>query len=865
MSRQVDDSPSVPGARPPAAREPVSEPAPKSAPDPAPPLAFLATPERLAAVDRVVAQGGSGPALDRLAALAARLLQAPQAQIGLVTDEHLVAAVHGAVVEAPDRVIDLRDSLCAVTVAAGAPLVVGDARAHPWIADLTAVTSGVVRSALAVPLVDGDRQVLGALCVTDRVPRDWSAADLSALHAVGAAVLEEFAHPTEPAQGGWRTGTGGFWRAAPSAADVGSFDLEFSTGLLYCDDRLAAFFDLPGDVSGYPVSVLLDRIHPADVDRVRLELAAVRDRGGEYAVDHRILRRTGEVRWLSVHGVVVNDIVGRASRLIGQASDTTVVRNDRDEMARVLETSTGAFFRLSSDLTFTYVNSEAERMLGHRRDELLGVGVREVFPGELGDTFQEHYRHAVLTGQPVNFESSWPALDSWLDVRVWPDQAGLSVYLRDIGDRKVAEFARARAAQRLELLARASDALSASLDCDEVLAAASSFILPAYAEWVAFTVRDDLLGPTDGGPGQADRVRVASVLHADPARDLALRELLLHTTSPTAALAGPGAVLRTGQPEWQPQVTDDWLRSWLDGQDAHLAQLRAQGLQSALTLPLVSRDRVLGAMTVAQPIASTHVRLMLTELASRTAAALDNALQYATERRMGLDLQRSLLPGQVPTLPGISIATRYLPATEGALTGGDLHQVVVCAEHLVLALGDVEGHGMTSAARMGQLRAAVAALALETYDPGHLLGRLAANTDQLLDISLATLLVASYAPAQRVLKVASAGHPPAVLVVPGHPAVLLEVEPGPPLGVLPSSYDEITVDLPLGTLVVLYSDGLVERRDESLTAGLERLRRVVERAAELTDLEQVADYILDAMGLAGGGDDDIALLVLRHP
>ena len=857
MSRHVDSLPAVPESRPSLEVG--------SALDRGPSLSVLAVPERLAAVERVVAQGGSGLALHRLAALAARLVQAPQAQIGLVAGEHLVAAVHGVVLDPPDRVIDLRDSLCAVTVAVRAPLVVGDARAHPWVASLSAVTSGAVRSALAIPLVDADGQALGALCVTDEVPRDWSAGEVSSLQAVAAAVVEEFAHPTEAAQGGWRSGVGGFWRATPSAADVGSFDLEFSTGLLYCDHRLATFFDLPTGALGYPVSTLLDRIHPADVERVQRELAAVRERGGDYRVDHRVLRRTGEVRWLSVHGVVVADIVGRSARLVGQASDTTVVRNDRDEMARVLETSTGAFFRLSSDLTFTYVNSEAERMLGHRRDELLGVSVRDVFPGALGETFQEHYNHAVATGQPVNFESSWPALDSWLDVRVWPDQAGLSVYFRDIGDRKIAEFARARAAQRLELLSRASDALSASLDCDEVLAAASSFILPAYADWVAFTVRDDLLGPADGGPGQADRVRVAYVLHADPVRDAELRGLLLHTTSPTDALVGPGKVLRTGEPEWQPEVTEDWLRSWGDGRDEQLELLRAHGEGSALTLPLVSRDRVIGAMTISQPVASTHVRLMLTELASRTAAALDNALQYATERRMGLDLQRSLLPGQVPTLPGISITTRYLPATEGALTGGDLHQVVVCAEHLVLALGDVEGHGMTSAARMGQLRAAVAALALETYDPGHLLGRLAANTDQLLDISLATLLVASYAPATRVLKVASAGHPPAVLVVPGEAAVLLEVEPGPPLGVLPSSYDEVTVDLPIGTLVVLYSDGLVERRDESLTHGLERLRLVVERAAGFEDLEQVADHILEEMGLAGGGDDDIALLVLRHP
>ena len=103
-----------------------------------------------------------------------------------------------------------------------------------------------------------------------------------------------------------------------------------------------------------------------------------------------------------------------------------------------------------------------------------------------------------------------------------------------------------------------------------------------------------------------------------------------------------------------------------------------------------------------------------------------------------------------------------------------------------------------------------------------------------------------------------------VLVVPGSPVTLLEVEPGSPLGVLPSSEDEVTLDLPLGALVVLDGDGLVERRDESLTQGPGRLRLVVEQAAELNDLEQIADRILEDLGLTGrGGSGDIALLVLR--
>jgi serine phosphatase RsbU (regulator of sigma subunit) len=178
-------------------------------------------------------------------------------------------------------------------------------------------------------------------------------------------------------------------------------------------------------------------------------------------------------------------------------------------------------------------------------------------------------------------------------------------------------------------------------------------------------------------------------------------------------------------------------------------------------------------------------------------------------------------------------------------------------------MGDVMGHGMRSAARMGQLRAIVATLALEGHGPGALLGRLAESSDVLLDLDLATLLVASYSPATRSLTVASAGHPPPLLAPVGEQPSYLEVPPGPPIGSLPGTYDEVVVALPPGSTLVLYTDGLVEERGQGLDEGLEALR------AALGEIqlppEAVADHLLSRLGRDEGADDDVALLVLSHP
>jgi serine phosphatase RsbU (regulator of sigma subunit) len=172
------------------------------------------------------------------------------------------------------------------------------------------------------------------------------------------------------------------------------------------------------------------------------------------------------------------------------------------------------------------------------------------------------------------------------------------------------------------------------------------------------------------------------------------------------------------------------------------------------------------------------------------------------------------------------------------------------------------GHGMRSAARMGQLRAIVATLALEGHGPGALLSRLADSSDVLLDLDLATLLVAAYSPSRRTLTVASAGHPPPLLAPLEQAPRYVDVIPGPPIGSLPGTYEETVVTVPPGSTLVLYTDGLVEQRGEALDVGLEALRAALEELR--LPPEEVADHVLASLGRSEGAADDVALLVLSH-
>lgn len=823
---------------------------------------------RLSAVRRIVDAVDHAAALDRLTRLAARLLAAPHAQVLLLGDEQVVASQFGKDTAAAAG--EAVDALCARTVLLGEPVAVLDVAADVGLGYLPPDLLGRVGAFLGAPLVDHDGLVLGCLCVFTPRPRAFDPQDVVVLAEMAESIVDELELRALTGESGATAARLGL---ALSAAAMGSFDLDLDRLRLVLDDRLALLVGLAAN-EPTGLAAMATVVHPEDRARLIHAVAASRTRAEELAAEFRLVRADGSTRWCEARGRVLPRRKGRG-HLVGVAYDSTDAREARDSLDRVLETTDDGLYRLDAALRFTYVNRAAERILGRSRTDLLGVELRSALPHGVGSSFAEAVDRCTTSGERVVIDAWSPAEDAWYDLAAWPGPDGVSVSLRDITARKRAEgereqavveraraYAVAEAANsRLALLASASTRLAESLEPRQVLDRLAEVVLPELGRWLVVTLTAEIAAQVNRTElsGDPDALVAVHVAHADPSR----RELLvamaqglsMHRTDHY----GPGRVITSGRPEWAPAVAGSALRGLL-GDHSPQGLLDDARLTAALTVPLANHGRVLGALTVAEPAGEVIDRSLLLDLAGRAAGALDNALLYGRERRGGVTLQRSLLPRELPRLPGVTTAARYLPGASGAFVGGDWFQGVLVEGRVVLAMGDVMGHGLRSAARMGQLRAIVATLALEGHRPARLLTRLAANVDVLLDLELATLLVADYDPSAGMLTVASAGHPP-VLHVPFHGAPrFLDDEPGPPLGSIPYRYVEHEVAVHPGDTLVLYTDGLVEQRDVSLDAGLERLRSCFERVG--LPPEQLCDHVLSATGHAEGGDDDIALLVV---
>jgi serine phosphatase RsbU (regulator of sigma subunit) len=240
-------------------------------------------------------------------------------------------------------------------------------------------------------------------------------------------------------------------------------------------------------------------------------------------------------------------------------------------------------------------------------------------------------------------------------------------------------------------------------------------------------------------------------------------------------------------------------------------------------------------------------------------SARESRRQLETQREIAHTLQQSLLPDRLPDCPEISFAVRYLAGGEGVEVGGDWYDVVeVDADHLFFTLGDVSGRGVRAATLMGTLRNALNAYALEGHDPGTALGLLAPLVT-VRDGRFATVLCGRIDRRSGEVELANAGHLPPLVIRPGG-AELLETPVGPPVGVRAGRYETTRLELAPGESLLGYTDGLVERRGEILTAGLERLRRAT---APHADLDAMVDRALEALG-ARQAADDIAILAVRR-
>lgn len=237
---------------------------------------------------------------------------------------------------------------------------------------------------------------------------------------------------------------------------------------------------------------------------------------------------------------------------------------------------------------------------------------------------------------------------------------------------------------------------------------------------------------------------------------------------------------------------------------------------------------------------------------------------YEREHKIADTLQRSLLPERLPFIPDVQAAARYIPAAGDVVVGGDWYDIIPLHDgRLALGIGDVAGHGLRAATAMGQVRSAFRAYQLEGLSPSRTLERLNALIRELLPGAMATLVCARVDPESGTVTLARAGHPPPIMVSSDGAVELLEGGLAPPLGVVPAiGGEEAHVELPMEATIFFYTDGLVERRRESLDQGLLRLQAALQGSP--VDLELTCDRIVGSLLGDGGVADDAVLLGIRR-
>jgi PAS domain S-box-containing protein len=440
------------------------------------------------------------------------------------------------------------------------------------------------------------------------------------------------------------------------------------------------------------------------------------------------------------------------------------------------------------------------------------------------------------------------------------------------------------ARKRLALLAEASTRIGSTLDVTRTAQELADVAVPEFADFVSVDLLaslDDAHEPLPGTDTPRGPLSLRRVAHRS-----------VHPGTPEAVVA-PGQVddypegsppaksLRSGRALLH-RASDPAITEWTARDPSRAARIRDFNIHSAITVPLTARGTTLGVVVFVRHQHPEVFReddlLLAEELAARAGVCIDNARRYTRERATAVTLQRSLLPQALPEQAAVEVASRYLPAGARAGVGGDWFDIIpLSGARVALVVGDVVGHGIHASATMGRLRTAVLTLADIDLPPDELLThlddlvarlsaegkdaprpRLGAQTTG--DVG-ATCLYAAYDPVSRHCTIALAGHPPPALVTPDGTAKLLDLPVGPPLGLGGLPFEATDIELPEGSLLALYTDGLIESRERDIDAGQSLLRQALTQLSSAS-LDNLCDAVLAAL-LPGRPADDIALLIAR--
>ncbi len=530
--------------------------------------------------------------------------------------------------------------------------------------------------------------------------------------------------------------------------------------------------------------------------------------------------------------------------------------------AEVLDSLATGFIFLDPTWRVAYINAAGEQIVGRARAWLLSRNFWEEFPGTRDSVFGDSYRLATATREPIVFEAYYPGLEAWFEVRAVPLADGLGIYFTNVSLRHALQAAAEAKAQQLALLSDVSRELSSFLDAHEAVGHLAQLMVPTLADWCVVTM-----------VGEHGDLHDLGTAHRDPHRH---PDVLAYADAQIPAMTDAAPiwqVLRTGAPVIAPTIRAEVLEVVFPD-PAVRRLLQALDPTSGLAVPLAARGSQLGVIALwnsgdRAPHTPEEIELAL-DIGRRAGLALDNSSLYARERRFSRALQTSLLTAP-PTPAHCEIAVRYVPAAHEVQVGGDWYDAFCTAtDATVLAIGDVVGHDAQATATMGQVRGLLRGIGFTTGDfPAALINRLDAAIDGLGLDAMATMVVVRLqaAPddlARGVMRMqwSNAGHLPPVVLEPDGSIHVLDAEGDLLLGVDPTSErTEHVAELSIGSTVLLYTDGLIERRGAHLDDSIDALSVVLESLAG-RPLEELCDEILTAL-VGDRNEDDVAILAVR--
>ncbi|MGW2169509.1 SpoIIE family protein phosphatase [Streptomyces sp. NPDC001705] len=627
------------------------------------------------------------------------------------------------------------------------------------------------------------------------------------------------------------------------------------------------------DICGTPAVDLLSA--PADRDAVLL--ASRRWEGAGHGWDGALSmrHRAGHVVPIALRVRPVVSGQGQAGWVVNAADARQVEQLEFDHaiLEALFNQAPISITVVDTDLRFRTVNAVALRDLALPAERIIGRRNDEVAPGIDFRIAQENLRRVRDTGESaINFLVRGRLPSDSESEGVWSsssfrltDSAG---HVLGMCQTFVDVTEGHRAQQRLELLTAAGARMGSTLDVARTAQELADVAVPGLADVVVVDLVEATLRGEEPAPCPVDEPRLLrrtgyrSVREGEPEADCAVGEpvVFLPGTPQAECLAGGRSELI--------RKADHGGLSALGTRMAE--KFRASGMGSVMVVPLRARGNTFGVAAFARHRASgpyDEGTLALAEdVCSRAAVCIENARRYTREHTTALTLQRSLLPHHLPDHPAVETAYRYLPAAAHASAGGDWFDVLpLSGARVALLVGDVTGHGLHAAAVMGRLRTAVHTMAELDLDPDEVLTHLddlvLRLADEDPDCEGASCLYAVYDPISRVCTFSRAGHPPPAVVRPDGAVEFLDAIPsGPLLGLGGLPFETAEYVLAEGSLLVLYTDGLIRARGGDVDVGMVRLADALARPGRA--LEQVADSVMSVL-VGEDRSDDVAVLLAR--